>query len=95
MTDTTGEPLARTVADAMAERGAAEMGAVLWLGVAAGMQIGLGGIAYLIASADALRMAPRIFWRPGLFQRADAGDGHGTHLFTAMRCCRCRSFSGG
>ena len=51
MTDTTGEPLARTIADTMAERGTAGMGAVLWLGMAAGMQISLGGIAYLIASA--------------------------------------------
>ena len=48
MTDTTGEPLARTVADAMAERSAAEMGAVLWLGVVFG-PAELAGFAMIIA----------------------------------------------
>ena len=51
MTDTSGEPLAETVDDALAKRGEAGIGAVLGLGVAAGLQIGFGGIAYLVASA--------------------------------------------
>ncbi len=51
MADTTGEPLADTVADALAERGSAGTMPALWLGIAAGLQIGFGGIAYLVASA--------------------------------------------
>ena len=51
MADISGEPLAGTVADALAERGEAKAVSVLWLGIAAGLQIGFGGIAYLVASA--------------------------------------------
>ncbi|WP_322965023.1 formate/nitrite transporter family protein [Sphingomonas fuzhouensis] len=51
MADTSGEPLAATVADALAERGEAGIASILWLGIAAGVQIGFGGIAYLVASA--------------------------------------------
>ena len=51
MADTSGEPLVGTVADALAEREEAGVAPILWLGIAAGLQIGFGGIAYLIASA--------------------------------------------
>lgn len=84
MTDTTGEPLAGTIADTMAERGTAGMGAVLWLGIAAGMQIGLGGIAYLIASAGmpsgmgATHLLAGLAFSSGLMLVMVTG----THLFT-------------
>lgn len=84
MTDTTGEALAGSVADTMAERATAGIGAILWLGVAAGMQIGFGGIAYLVASAGmasgmgATHLLAGLAFSSGLMLVMVTG----THLFT-------------
>lgn len=84
MADISGEPLAGTVADALAERGEAKAVSVLWLGIAAGLQIGFGGIAYLVASAGmpsgsgATHLLAGLAFSSGLMLVMVTG----THLFT-------------
>lgn len=84
MADISGEALAGTVADALAERGEADIMSILWLGMAAGLQIGFGGIAYLVASAGmpshagATHLLAGLAFSAGLMLVMVTG----THLFT-------------